>query len=1803
MAGQADDPYDWDVERVVQELCSAENRPWMPKLATKRPDSEALSKALLDNDIDGETLLTYEDVMSSFDGLFQSLGLVKIPHKMTLVKAIKYLKSKSRGYRQYQADMVEHDLETPSHSQEGEPTHTNLAKPEVAREITNARVSTDVVEIQERTHQDKPAASSPQNDAIVTNGLADFRGLEQGGVRPGLPHASNEQGQSTEEPSQRKRKIAPVLISAIATTAGAAPAPTAADDITRRLLRSGQFRPTGGSFTDEIREPEHEPAWEDDKPNAYLGRRGLITARWVPSSSLLPGREKSRKTSVEFSIANTKGLVPDGRRKQIGRAVKRLFRTNNQSLNLLLDGQSLDVEPEEEDEILPVFGDSDSEQGYDTETMEAIAEEEEELRREREKRSSYLANDDIERVLQEEIRRVEEGWNKKRLPKRQREAKEIWNKARRRGCIRQIAQVTSRLRDLDNRIDKLCNELRLNEWPTEKELRDQARCLDCSVEDRKHERWLLEVLRGPEPPGPETLPSLRLVAKQREVLSDEDAEYLTSGEDDFVVDDTVEVVYAPDPVDIRPESPMNLDNVRDLSERDSPDVRAAKAETPASVSIQSLVDGPIIDLTGFDSEPVLEPNPELQAVTVNLLTPEKPKSMQFQPRVDTDDGKVFSYSEEDLDIPYSQPLKIAAIPDNVWKQRGDYRRLLISVLWKLEKRWRNAFFHIVQTMDPPEIWTDNVIPVLREDSEHDNHEPSNELGTVTARLFRVFVTCRPLSTTITRPMVKSKATKLKTKVDQFESFCDFVDDVVPYFSANTGFRRSGSETRARQRQGSDEFYSGNDIEINPSKKRRKIVVDQAAKDLRENDQLRLQEQEMRRKELRKKLAASDSISSDKSRLIINESKQDDQGLIYVNEDIGKRIKNHQIEGVRFMWNQIICDSKVRQGCLLAHTMGLGKTMQVITLLVAIAEASQSSDESIRSQIPKDLRESKTLVLCPSLLVDNWMDELLMWAPEGLLGQFFKLESATKVEQRVPMIRNWYTKGGVLLIGYDMFKRVVDKPDEELPSHKDAASVWEMLTNGPNLVVADEAHKMKNSYSKLSIAASRFRTHSRIALTGSPLANNVVEFYNMINWVAPHYLGPPEEFQATYADPIQAGLYEDSTYHQFRKAKKQLAVLEATVAPKTNRATIKSCLKNDLPPKMEFVLTVPLTKLQAQLYDAYLGSARNDASSQASIRGLAAVANLGLIVNHPSCWKTKLEAERDSNNPREGGNGLANDVISEGLSFMKRQRDLSSLSLSWKTEILVAILDECERVGDKVLIFSHSIPTLDYLDWLCRATHRSISRLDGKTAINKRQQLTKDFNTGDNQIYLISTTAGGVGLNIYGANRVVLFDFKYNPIHEQQAVGRAYRIGQQKPVYVYRFISGGTFEQALHNRAVFKTQLASRVVDKENPKRWSKKETEYLRNREDPPQQDLGPFVGKDVVLDSLLVRPNLAGGIRSLMMTDTFEEEDPTEILTPEEVKDVKDQVYINSIRHSNPKEFQRLEQERLSKLGVVPTVPSMAGMMAAPGMPHLPGFPRPGAQTAVALPPVPRAVTGGAAISSNQPASIQQPAGYSIHSSTVPYNAHTQATASAAPPNMATGPPFPMPPSMRLASNSHSPAPSQAELRGGPAPMPMAGANTFFRNLNEKSTPPPAENAGSSPAQSLKQIGKPQKSLGSAINWPVQFEHKILESLEKITDTEMLQAVGGSHSDVAKRIATSTWQKRIENRHATLPDFAHMKELCGSLENPRFAAAVVTGILSPAQLAQDGVANTATDLRQLDEQEFRHRLKLGRSAVKYNSV
>lgn len=353
-----------------------------------------------------------------------------------------------------------------------------------------------------------------------------------------------------------------------------------------------------------------------------------------------------------------------------------------------------------------------------------------------------------------------------------------------------------------------------------------------------------------------------------------------------------------------------------------------------------------------------------------------------------------------------------------------------------------------------------------------------------------------------------------------------------------------------------DHYADGETESDPepsSLKKRKRHVEQSQEALSQqrDDRLRVREQERRRQMMMDQLQSKESSGED-HRVIVNSVQE---VPILLDQHIARHIKPHQESGVQFIWRELIEDEK-QQGCLLAHTMGLGKTMQVISFLVTLAQCNASSQREVRELIPNNLRSGRTLILCPASLVDNWYDEIMMWTPHtntkitghGLLGGVYKVSGGRQF--KIQTVKSWkYRSPGVLIIGYESLRSLIVS---RKISDEDKLYLEKALLQDPCVVVGDEAHKMKNAKSSISKLAQKFKTNSRIALTGSPLNNHLEEYHTMIDWIAPGYLGSLVQFKAKYSEPIERGLFAESTRYEKRKSLERLYVLKRDLAPKIDR---------------------------------------------------------------------------------------------------------------------------------------------------------------------------------------------------------------------------------------------------------------------------------------------------------------------------------------------------------------------------------------------------------------------------------------------------------------------------------------------------------------------------------------------------------------------------------------------------------------------------------------------------------------------------
>lgn len=591
--------------------------------------------------------------------------------------------------------------------------------------------------------------------------------------------------------------------------------------------------------------------------------------------------------------------------------------------------------------------------------------------------------------------------------------------------------------------------------------------------------------------------------------------------------------------------------------------------------------------------------------------------------------------------------------------------------------------------------------------------------------------------------------------------------------------------------------------------------------------------------------------------IVNVVREKGEEAVRIPSSISAKLKAHQVVGIRFMWENIIQSiRKVKSGdkglgCILAHTMGLGKTFQVIAFLYT---AMRSVDLGLRT----------ALIVTPVNVLHNWKQEFMKWRPSELKPlRVFMLEDVSR-DRRAELLAKWRAKGGVFLIGYTAFRNL--SFGKHVKDRNMAREICHALQDGPDILVCDEAHMIKNTRADTTQALKQVKCQRRIALTGSPLQNNLMEYYCMVDFVREGFLGSSHEFRNRFQNPIENGQHTNSTSEDVKIMNQRSHILYEQLKGFVQRMDM-NVVKKDLPPKTVFVITVKLSPLQRRLYKRFLDlhGFTNDRVSNEKIRKsfFAGYQALAQIWNHPGIlqltkdkgYPSREDAEDSSSDENMDYNVVIGEKPRNMNDFLQGKNDdgffqkdwwndllhdhtYKELDYSGKMVLLLDILTMCSNMGDKSLVFSQSIPTLDLIEFYLSKLPRPGKqgklwkkgkdwyRLDGRTESSERQKLVERFNEPLNKrvkCTLISTRAGSLGINLHSANRVIIVDGSWNPTYDLQAIYRAWRYGQRKPVFAYRLMAHGTMEEKIYKRQVTKEGLAARVVDRQQVHRTISKE--------------------------------------------------------------------------------------------------------------------------------------------------------------------------------------------------------------------------------------------------------------------------------------------------------------------------------------------------------------------------------------------
>ncbi|TXT15851.1 hypothetical protein VHUM_00354 [Vanrija humicola] len=507
--------------------------------------------------------------------------------------------------------------------------------------------------------------------------------------------------------------------------------------------------------------------------------------------------------------------------------------------------------------------------------------------------------------------------------------------------------------------------------------------------------------------------------------------------------------------------------------------------------------------------------------------------------------------------------------------------------------------------------------------------------------------------------------------------------------------------------------------------------------------------------------------------------------VVIDPRLSKVLRPHQIEGVKFLYRCTtgLLDDKA-WGCIMADEMGLGKTLQCIALLWTLLK---------QSPLPGKGTAEKVVIACPTSLVGNWANELVKWLGPGAVNPLVVDGKGGKAEL-IPAVRRWVAAHGrnvtlpVMIVSYETLR-----------------SLEQELAGAPiGLLLADEGHRLKNSETLTFQALTSLNVKRRVILTGTPIQNDLSEYFALLNFANPEYLGSKADFKKNFENKILRGRDADASDKEKHESDAKLKELSGLVNKFIIRRT-NDLLSKYLPVKYEHVVFCNPSPLQSALYNHFV----NSKDVQRLLRGkdsqpLKAIGLLRKLCNHPELLNLPEDLAGSE------------DLLPDDYFMGKTGRDRTfNCSYSGKFVVLERMLDHIKNhTNDKIVLISNATQTLDLMERLCRVKKYGCVRLDGSMNVNKRSKIVDRFNDpeGKEFVFLLSSKAGGCGINLIGANRLILFDPDWNPASDQQALARVWRDGQKKECFVYRFMTTGSIEEKVFQRQCQKQNLSACVVD-------------------------------------------------------------------------------------------------------------------------------------------------------------------------------------------------------------------------------------------------------------------------------------------------------------------------------------------------------------------------------------------------------
>lgn len=509
--------------------------------------------------------------------------------------------------------------------------------------------------------------------------------------------------------------------------------------------------------------------------------------------------------------------------------------------------------------------------------------------------------------------------------------------------------------------------------------------------------------------------------------------------------------------------------------------------------------------------------------------------------------------------------------------------------------------------------------------------------------------------------------------------------------------------------------------------------------------------------------------------------------VVIDPHLVHHLRPHQREGITFLY-ECVMGMRVnnRCGAILADEMGLGKTLQCISLIWTLQCQGPYGGKPVIK---------KTLIVTPGSLVNNWRKEFQKWLGSERI-KVFTVDQDHKVEEFIKS--PFYS---VLIISYEMLLRSLDQ----------------IKNIKFDLLICDEGHRLKNSAIKTTTALSSLSCEKRIVLTGTPVQNDLQEFFALIDFVNPGILGSSSSYRKIYEEPIIISRQPSASEEEKELGERRAVQLACLTGPFFLRRT-QEVINKYLPPKIENVVFCRPGALQIELYRKLLNSQTVRFCLEGLLENsphLICIGALKKLCNHPcllfnSIKEKECSSTWNGNEEKSLYEGLINVFPADYNPLMFAEEESGKLQVLTK---LLAVIHGL-RPAEKIVLVSNYTQTLNILQEVCKRHGYAYARLDGQTPVSQRQQIVDCFNSkySSDFIFLLSSKAGGVGLNLIGGSHVILYDIDWNPATDIQAMSRVWRDGQKHPVHIYRLLTTGTIEEKIYQRQISKQGLSGAVVD-------------------------------------------------------------------------------------------------------------------------------------------------------------------------------------------------------------------------------------------------------------------------------------------------------------------------------------------------------------------------------------------------------